>query len=126
MRKLFGLFTVMFLIASCSSPAGVTNLNAQEFLQKSQESSVTVIDVRTAGEFNQGHLANALNIDVEAGEFESEIANLDKNATYAVYCRSGRRSSIAAEKMANAGFTSVFNLQSGGFAELASIGAPTS
>jgi rhodanese-related sulfurtransferase len=70
-------------------------------------------------------LANAINIDVEAGVFDQEIATLDKSATYAVYCRSGRRSGIATEKMAKAGFTSVFNLKQGGFTELAQLGVAT-
>lgn len=125
MKKIFGALSALLLITACSGPAGVTNLNPEQFLTKSQESGVTVIDVRTAGEYAQGHIANALNIDVEAGAFETEIAKLDKGANYAIYCRSGRRSTIAAEKMANAGFTTIFNLQGGGFSELAQIGAPT-
>lgn len=125
MKKIFGMLSALLLITACSGPAGVTNLNAADFLAKSQEPGITVIDVRTAGEYEQGHLANALNIDVEAGAFESEIATLDKSANYAIYCRSGRRSTIAAEKMASAGFTAIFNLQGGGFADLAQIGAPT-
>lgn len=125
MRKLLGLIAAAVLLTSCSSAVGVTNMSAADFLNKSQESGVVVIDVRTAGEYAQGHLANSLNIDVEAGEFETEIAKLDKSVSYAVYCRSGRRSSIAAEKMAKAGFTEIFNLKSGGFSDLAQIGAPT-
>jgi rhodanese-related sulfurtransferase len=46
-------------------------------------------------------------------QFESGIAELDKGATIAVYCQSGRRSGIAVDKMSKAGFTSLFNLQTG-------------
>jgi rhodanese-related sulfurtransferase len=71
------------------------------------------LDVRTAGEFAEGHIQNAINIDVEGGQFDSGIAQLDKTKTYAVYCRSGRRSGAAVEKMSDAGFTSLFNLNAG-------------
>lgn len=60
-----------------------------------------------------GHIENAINIDVEGMTFEGDIANLDKSATYAVYCRSGRRSNIAVGKLKDAGFTNLFNLSNG-------------
>lgn len=115
------------LVTSCSSEgsSAITNVDAVNFLAKSQATDVQIIDVRSAGEFADGHLKNALNIDVESGGFDSGIANLDKTATYALYCRSGRRSTIAAERMADAGFTSIINFNSGGFAELAGAGAIT-
>ena len=62
---------------------------------------------------NQAIFANSVNIDVEAGSFQNEIANLDKNAQYAVYCHSGRRSGIAAEMMEKNGFKEIHNLQDG-------------
>ena len=72
-----------------------------------------MLDVRTPGEFATGHIENAINIDVEGMTFDSEIAKLDKNVEYAVYCRSGRRSVVATEKMAEAGFTKLTNLKDG-------------
>ena len=62
-----------------------------------------------------------MNIDVEAPTFDAEIAKLDKNATYAVYCHSGRRSGLATDAMGKAGFTHVYNL-TGGIADLQSAG----
>jgi rhodanese-related sulfurtransferase len=69
-----------------------------------------VIDVRTVEEFADGHVTGAVNLDLENGAFLAELADLDKNVGYALYCRSGRRSAIAAELMATAGFTEVHNL----------------
>ena len=60
-----------------------------------------------------GHIPGAINIDVEGPNFESEIAKLDKSATYAIYCQSGRRSSIAAGAMLEDGFNNLFNLTNG-------------
>jgi rhodanese-related sulfurtransferase len=82
----------------------------------------TVIDVRTAAEFAAGHVASAVNIDVEADDFGERISSLDRGAPYLVYCRSGRRSAIAAETMAKAGFTDV--VDAGGLEPLVAAGAP--
>jgi rhodanese-related sulfurtransferase len=89
------------------------------------DKEVQIIDVRTPEEFAAGHLSGAVNIDVSGSSFDLEINKLDKNARYALYCRSGNRSTIAAEKMADAGFTNIINFNKGGFAELESAGAAT-
>jgi phage shock protein E len=71
-----------------------------------------IIDVRTPEEFAQGHLAGAVNHNVEDGSLEAALAGLDPAAEYIVYCRSGRRSAIATELMARAGFGAVTDLGS--------------
>jgi phage shock protein E len=125
MKKLFAILaaSTLFLTGCGSGSPANTNLGAQEFLAKTQESGVITLDVRTPGEFVSGHLVNALNIDVEGGEFDAEIAKLDKSATYAVYCRSGRRSQVAIDRMKDAGFTNLFNLNAG-VQEWAAAGLP--
>ena len=107
------VIAVGLLLTGCSSSSSATNLDSKAFSNKIAEPGVVILDVRTAGEFAAGHIEGAINIDVEGMQFESGIANLDKTATYAVYCHSGRRSGIAVDKMADAGFTSLFNLNSG-------------
>jgi phage shock protein E len=69
-----------------------------------------VIDVRTASEFASGYVQGARNLDIQNGDFEKALKTLDKDATYNVYCRSGRRSAVAVEMMRNAGFTNVVDL----------------
>ena len=104
----------ILLLSGCSSKTeAITNMNVKDFSAKTQESGVVTLDVRTPGEFSQGHIKGAMNIDVEASTFGSEIAKLDKNKTYAVYCHSGRRSGIATAAMAKLGFKHLFNLQNG-------------
>jgi rhodanese-related sulfurtransferase len=100
-------------LTGCSSSASTTNLNSQAFAKKIKEPGITLVDVRSAGEFASGHIQNAINIDVEGMQFDAEIAKLDNSATYALYCHSGRRSAIAVEKMNKAGFTHLFNLTTG-------------
>ena len=98
----------------------------KSFLTKISDQSVTVIDVRSAEEYAEGHLANSININVESDLFSAQIANLDKEKEYALYCRSGRRSTIAAYKMASLGFKAITNFNQGGFTDLARLGVETS
>ena len=82
----------------------------------------TVIDVRTAAEYAESHVVGAANIDVEGADFADRIAELDASEPYMVYCRSGRRSALAAEQMAEAGIEDIAD--AGGLADLARAGAP--
>ncbi len=112
-----------FTLAGCSSGGGsVQTVDAQQFLSQSQKPGTTVIDVRTPAEYAAGHVAGAINMDVEAPGFDAQVGALDKSASYEVYCHSGRRSQLAADRMTQAGFTSVTNLQ-GGIADLQAAGA---
>ncbi len=124
---IIAMFVTSLTLTSCSSggSSAITNVDAQTFIKEIQSENVQIIDVRTYGEYASGHLQGALNIDVESGAFDLGIANLDKNATYALYCRSGRRSTLAAERMAEAGFTKIINFNNGGFDQLAAAGAIT-
>ncbi len=77
------------------------------------KSDIQLIDVRTPGEFNNGHIKNAENIDVNDRKFEVEAAALDKTKPTFVYCKSGGRSARAMASLANMGFTEVYNLKGG-------------
>ena len=99
------------------APAKATayqDVDAAAFKKLMQENqSVVVLDVRTPAEVAQGSIQGAVNIDVKALDFQDKINTLDKDQTYLVYCRSGRRSSAACQMMQNAGFKSLYNLQGG-------------
>ena len=115
MKKII-LFVIplALLLTACGTTGGkVTNLNVTDFAKKISDKSVVVLDVRTPGEFQSEHLENAINVDYEGSNFEGEVQKLDKSKTYAVYCRSGRRSGLATEIMAKDGFKSMFNLDGG-------------
>ena len=125
MKKIIALVAVLFgvaLLAGCGSSSGVQSVDPQTFLSTAKQPGAVIVDVRTPQEFAAGHVEGAINIDVEAPTFDAEIAKLDKNATYTVYCHSGRRSGLATDAMGKAGFTHVYDLQ-GGFADLANAGA---
>ena len=110
---------------SSSSPATGQHLTASEFSTAMKTPGTVVLDVRTPAEFATGHLPKAQNIDFEASDFATRIAALDKNTTYAIYCRSGNRSGAAMEQMASASFTHVYDL-AGGIGAWQTMGGPMS
>jgi rhodanese-related sulfurtransferase len=73
-----------------------------------------ILDVRTAKEFAENHIKDALNIDVKAPDFKESIDKLDRNSIYLVYCLVGVRSAKAMNLMREWGFKQVYNL-AGGF-----------
>ena len=97
--------------STTDSPA--TELDAAAFGERVAAEGTVVLDVRTPDEFAEGHLPDAVNIDLESGDFAAQIDPLDHDATYAVYCRSGNRSAQALGIMQDAGFTDVAHLLGG-------------
>jgi rhodanese-related sulfurtransferase len=74
---------------------------------------VIVLDVRTPAEFAAGHVPGAVNLDVFCTDFEDALTGLDRQLTYIVHCKGGRRSAIAAARMADLGFVNVYDLPAG-------------
>lgn len=72
-----------------------------------------VLDVRTPGEFAEGHIAQSVNLDYNSGDFGVGIGRLDNTLTYLVYCRTGVRSAAASAVMAKNGFGKVYNMTGG-------------
>ena len=80
-------------------------VDAKEFSEQIESnSSQQLIDVRTPGEFSQGHIPNAVNYDWRGNDFDEQIKNLDKTKPVLVYCQSGGRSADAANKLISEGF----------------------
>lgn len=107
------ILDLLFGSKSTTSDA-IKNYNSDEFRAALQSKKAQLIDVRTASEFNGGHINKAKNIDVfNAGAFEKECQKLNKEEPVYVYCRSGARSMTAAKKLAKMGFTQIVNLKGG-------------
>ncbi|MBC7536889.1 MAG: thioredoxin fold domain-containing protein [Ferruginibacter sp.] len=111
---IFPAFFIFLVMQSCIAQ-NKTSLTAAEFDKAiSNGDSVQVLDVRTAGEYQSGHIANALQADWnDPAEFNRRIAFIDKNKPVYVYCLSGGRSGGAAAKMREAGYNNVYELQGG-------------
>src|SRR5918993_543367 len=92
-----------------------TNLTPAEFEAGIRnKDSVQLLDVRTAGEYQSGHLQNALLADwKDVKEFERRISFIDKTKPVYVYCLGGGRSAAAADKMRTLGFQNVYELSGG-------------
>ncbi len=89
------------------------NADVEEFERLMNEPNVTVLDVRSATEYAEGHLKGAILIDQGESDFvEKAKSKLNKEQKIAIYCRSGRRSANAAGKLAAEGFQCV-NLKGG-------------
>ena len=76
-----------------------------------------VIDVRSAGEFNSGHLASAINIPLDEIETALPKRVPDKKQVLLLHCRSGMRSGMAKSQLNGMGYTNAFNLGSYGRAK---------
>ena len=113
MKKFMSVFTGLLSLFSCGAKGAWTDLDVAAFAALVQEGRVALLDVRTAEEFAAGHLVGAQNIDWYASDFLEQVAAVyPKETPLALYCRSGRRSASAAEKLAEAGYT-VSNLLGG-------------
>ena len=104
--KIKYLLTILALSILMSSQAQTEfkSVDIDEFKTEISKSDVQLVDVRTAQEYSEGHIPGAMNIDVNAPDFEEKIKALDKKENVAIYCRSGRRSKMAANKLTAAGF----------------------
>jgi len=92
----------------------VTSQEAFDLIQENHGNpDFIILDVRTSLEFHDRHIEGTLNIDVNLPSFSEELEQLDRNATYLVYCRSGNRSRTALRIMDNLGFTRVYHLTNG-------------
>lgn len=72
-----------------------------------------ILDIRTPGEYRDGHIQNAVLLDFHSPSFRDNLAALDRNRTYFMYCRSGNRSGRALDMMGELGFMKVFELRGG-------------
>jgi rhodanese-related sulfurtransferase len=91
------------------------NLTQEEWVSQFEtDTNAVVLDVRTEDEYNDGMIANAINLDIHKGQgFIDGLEALDKSKNYYVYCRSGARSAKACEVMEDLGFENAYNLLGG-------------
>ncbi|MFN4294498.1 MAG: rhodanese-like domain-containing protein [Thermoflexales bacterium] len=80
----------------------------------------TLIDVRTPEEFKSGHIPGAINIDVQV--LARRLDDIPRDRAVVLYCRSGNRSSYAAQMLQRAGYAEVYDL--GGIGDWRAAGYP--
>ena len=113
MKKLLTcLLAVLGLNTACGQQ-DFENADVAGFAELVADSSVVVLDVRTASEYAEGHIEGSINIDQGQSDFmEKARAALPADRKIAIYCRSGRRSANAAGRLADEGYLCV-NLKGG-------------
>lgn len=101
-------------VSSCDANDWIQVLSPADFQKSVQaDSTAVVLDVRRPDEYAEGHLSGAVSLDwLDTEKFVQGMERLDKAKTYYVYCRSGRRSHDAAQKMMAAGLH-VVDMQGG-------------
>jgi rhodanese-related sulfurtransferase len=101
-----GIIAVLFLLVSCSSGAQTgKELSTDQFEKDLQQGGVQLLDVRTASEYRNGHIKNALQANWnDEKEFADRTTSLDKQKPVYVYCLSGPRSSAAAQWLRAKGY----------------------
>ena len=113
MKKIITCLLAVLGLTSACGQQNYENVSVEGFATLIADSSVVILDVRTATEFAEGHIQGAILIDQGQSDFvEKAKAALPKEKTVAVYCRSGRRSANAAGKLADVGYKCV-NLKGG-------------
>lgn len=107
-------------ILGCSLPKKgnspqIVNTDVPTFKKIIERPDIQLVDARTPKEYNEGHIGNAINIDVLAEDFIPKATQLlKKEKPIAIYCRSGKRSTMAAQKLSEAGFSgTIYNLTGG-------------
>lgn len=106
-RVLLLLAAVVLLLNSCG--AFYTKISQDEAMQMMQEQEdYLIVDVRRPDEFAEGHIAGAINVPNE--DITDEMPELlpDKDQLLLIYCRSGNRSKDASQKLADMGYTKVY------------------
>ena len=120
MKKLLAAaISAVAITTSFIAHADVTPQAKQSMVQSEKAKGVW-IDVRSAEEFNAGHLQNAVNIPHDKIIEGVKALGSDKDAPINLYCRSGRRAEAALTELKNAGYTNVTN--HGGYEDLVKKG----
>lgn len=119
MKKTIALLAALagLVVGGCSIKSiktfGYRNVTTDVFESQIKSENVQILDVRTKKEFDEGHLAEAKQIDIKNEDFMKTAKTvLDKSKTIAVYCRSGKRSANAAKQLSDAGYK-VINMKGG-------------
>ena len=113
MKKILTLLLAALGLTTACGQDNYENTDVLGFSELVADTNVVVLDVRTAAEFTEGHIKGAILIDQGQSDFvEKAKSSLPIEKKIAIYCRSGRRSTNAAGKLAEVGYKCV-NLKGG-------------
>lgn len=114
MRTSLLVLAIVAVGCSTTPTVGQSKLNAEEFKKQLEATGKPqLLDVRTPQEYNNGHLANAQNLNIYDDDFNQKLDLLSKDDTIFVYCKAGGRSAEAASRLSSKGFKYVYDLDGG-------------
>ncbi len=115
MKKAIYLLLITLAFMSCDAQHKKQAVLAapQQFEEQITKDKGQLIDVRTPEEFNAGHIAGAVNINLHDKDFNARMNKLDKDKTVYIYCKAGSRSAKAVQALNSNGFTAIVELDGG-------------
>lgn len=114
MKRIFSLtFSCFFILTVCGQTPVVKQLSSAEFDRIIKDSAGTLLDVRTMGEFKNGHIKEAGQLNYYALDFRQKLLLLPKDQPIYLYCNTGYRSQRAAEILVENGYKNLYNLEHG-------------
>ena len=108
-----------FILPSCRAQqdqtiTALSPTEAADLIEKHKgDANFVILDIRTPGEYQSGHLKDATMIDYYSNAFVNDIGRLDREKTYLVYCRSGNRSARSLDLFKKLQFQRVYHLATG-------------
>lgn len=105
------LFCSVLLISTFCNAGTTPQLSQEQLLQLQQDAHISIIDVRSIEEFNDGHIPGAINIPHNQIQEHLEQLLPLKEQQVVVYCRSGRRAALAEKAMMELGLKDVHHLE---------------
>lgn len=107
------IFSSVFgMLAKQSDQVNV--LTVTKFKKEITKKGIQLVDVRTSQEYNEGHIKNAVNLDIfNRNAFTTYFKTLDKEQPIYLYCRSGSRSKSASKLLVELGFKKIYDLKGG-------------
>ena len=112
-----GIGMLWFLASRVATAVSGTNLSADEakalIEQYRGNEEFVILDIRTPGEYAQGHINGSILLDFYSPGFKQALGRLDRGKTYLIYCRSGSRSSRAMAVADQLGFENIYQISKG-------------
>lgn len=114
MNRYFLIIILQLIVINISGQSGkINHLSSEELNKILNLNKVTLVDVRTRGEFANGHVAGAGQLNYYALDFKKKLLLLPKDQPVYLYCNTGYRSKRAAEMLSDYGYNMVYNLEHG-------------
>lgn len=107
---------LLLLVHSCKeddAKGEIKLVTPDEMQSLIQSEDVQLVDVRTSAEYREGFIEHSQNIDFNSPTFDEDISKLDKSKPVMLYCKSGGRSAKCGEKLLEAGFVKIYDLEGG-------------